>query len=211
MINIIFKKLFNKLNLINLILILTVILNNIDYLKIKIVTIEIKHDSSLVKFLKSRNSFANNLNTISDRCDCLLIYEVDVSESIRFKSYLLPWEVNSSEKLKNIISEFVRQEIKLYAVDENSLDTYLLKKLNEISMEVLNNRNQKLKIIALAEYVKSTQKIFYESNYYLSQRYIKENNSIDLAETVNLYPSFQIKLILNIIFIFIFIFRFMKK
>ena len=71
-----------------IVLAITFVIINLDFLKIKITTVDVYDDPVLISYLKEKNtSIFNELEKIKLICKCFIVYEKGVSESIRFKIY----------------------------------------------------------------------------------------------------------------------------
>ena len=193
-----YKIIKTSLNLIILIII-SVLVNQQSY-KIIYDTYEIKKDKILVSFLKDEK-FNEVINRLKNKCECLILYEPDVSETIRFKVF----HFNTSDKVNKIdakLRDYIKLEIKNQYYEKTAEFIYDYKSaLSNLSIDNLLSKDDLKKEIEIDKFNLRLQQSRAYSQTYLYRKYIKNNDNIDIKNYKDYYPSAQLLLIINIIIV----------
>lgn len=198
-----YKIIKTSLNLIILIII-SILVNQQSY-KIFYDTYEIKKDKILVSFLKDEK-FNEVINRLKNKCECLILYEPDVSESIRFKIF----HFNTLDKLNKIdakLRDYIKLEIKNQYDEKAAEFIYDYKiAISNLSIDNLLSNDDLKKEIEIDKFNLRLQQSRAYSQTYLDRKYIKNNYNIDIKIYKDYYPSAQLLLLINII-IFIYLIK----
>jgi hypothetical protein len=185
-----------------IILFLLLIFINRDQFNIIIDTYNIEEDKALVTFLKD-GRMIDVIERVKINCDCIIIYEQDVSNSIRFKIfYIKDW--SNVKNIDSKLEKYIKREIEIYYKKYFSeIKNDYKSALASVSLENILSRNELIKENEINKFnIKIAQSRGYVINM-LNYKYIKQNYIINVNKYNDHYPSKQLKIIISIIFLLI--------
>ena len=195
-----------------IILFIFFVIINSDFFKINITTMDVYEDTVLVSYLKEKNtSIFNELEKIKLNCKCLIIYEIGVTQSLRFKIYEFG---NKSEY--DYISSSILMGFKNIIQSENLSYTQKLDSVLMLFQRVLNQDKIYIKP-SDKNYVKELIQVSLQNSQlqsfrldYLKNRYHDiANFNVSIYE--NKYPSYQLSIIFNFSLLIITLFYLKKR